>query len=77
MNAYRLYINGERTEHIAQAKTPRAGLTALADLAGLALAAGREMNGRYGKTEDGRTVSALTAPWSRVDSPDARTTRLA
>lgn len=69
---YRLY-GKQKTDFVVKAATPAKALVELVKLAGLELAS---QNGRYGKLADGTAVSAMTEPWGRVDSPDARTTRL-
>jgi hypothetical protein len=73
MSTYRLNVDSQKTEHTVKGTSPAKALKALVEQAGLALAS---QDGRYGKLADGRSVSALTEPWGRVDSPDARTTRL-
>lgn len=70
---YVLSVNLETTEHRVAAESPAKALRELVAAAGLTLAS---QDGRYGKTTDGQSVSALTAKWGRVDYPDARTTRL-
>jgi hypothetical protein len=73
MSTYRLYVDSTKTEHTVKGKSPAKALKELAAQAGLTLAT---QDGRYGRLSDGTTACALTEPWSRVDSADARTTRL-
>lgn len=73
-STYILYVDSRETEHRVKGRSPAKALTELVAAAGLELAS---QNGRYGKLADGRSASAMTAQWGRVDSPDARTTRIA
>lgn len=73
MSGYRLYVESKRTDHRTTGRSPAKALRELTAAAGLELAS---QDGRYGRLTDGRTVSALTEPWGRVDRPDARTTRV-
>jgi hypothetical protein len=66
-------VGNTRTDFVVKGTRPAKALTELVTAAGLALAS---QNGRYGRLHDGTSVSAMTEAWGRVDSPDARTTRL-
>ncbi len=72
-STYRLYLESHETDHTVAAASPGKALVLLASAAGVTLAS---QNGRYGKTTDGRSVSALTMKWGRAHYSDARTTRL-
>ncbi len=72
-STYRLYLDSTRTDHSVKGNSPAKALTELAAEAGLNLTI---QNGRYGKTSDGQSVSALTENWSRAHYADARTTRV-
>lgn len=72
-SSYRLHVDGENTEFRVKGRSPAKALCELVEAAGLELAS---QDGRYGKLADGRSCMALTEPWGRVDSPDARTTRV-
>ncbi|MFL5312240.1 MAG: hypothetical protein ACJ79H_17545 [Myxococcales bacterium] len=74
MSSYRLHVDSTATEYTVEGSSPRKALTELVAAAGLELAS---QNGRYGRLADGRSVSALTMPWSRRRlDPHERTTRL-
>ncbi len=73
MSYYRLYTDSSKTDYRTKGNSPTKALRELADMAGMELAS---QDGRYGKTTTGQSVSAMTEPWGRVDSPDARTTRV-
>ncbi len=73
MNTYRLYTDSNKTDVVAAAPSPAKALKVLCDEAGLTLAS---QNGRYGKTDDGQSVSAMTQPAGRARYSDHGTTRL-
>lgn len=73
MSGYKLYVDGEATEHRVAGRSPAKALRDLAALAGLELVS---QQGRYGKLADGRSASALTERWGRAHYSEAGTTRL-
>jgi hypothetical protein len=72
MSYYRLYADGEKTEHRTKGSSPAKALRELTEAAGYLLT---EQRGRYGTASGGTRVMALTEAYGRTDSPDARTTR--
>ena len=76
MSKYRLYVNGEKTAHVTEASRPGRGLEQLVADYGLTLA-NHDGQSRYGHTDDGVSVMALTEPYGRRRlDPLERTTRL-
>lgn len=73
MSYYRLYAD-RATDHVVKGSSPAKALRELCAAAGLTLAS---QDGRYGRTSDGQSVSALTEPWSYSRQRDHGTTRLA
>jgi len=62
MSCYTLHVEGVKTGEAVKGTSPRKALEELCEQAGLTLAS---QDGRYGRLDDGRHVSALTAPWGR------------
>ncbi len=73
LSTYSRTTTAVATDYVVKGTSPTKALRELAALAGYELA---EQDGRYGTAADGTKLMALTEKWGRVDSPDARTTRL-
>jgi len=72
MRHYRLYTE-DKTDYVVAAPSPARALRMLVNAAGLTL---ESQDGRYGKTTDGTSVSAMTCQWSRAHYSDHGTTRV-
>ena len=71
-STYRMYIDSSSTEYTAKGSYPAKAMREMAAAAGITIAS---QDGRYGKTTDGHSISAMTATWGRTVTSEERTTR--